>query len=120
MCALSGFSCCASFVIRLVLTSCNSCPIAVCSFHSAEIEVVWDGRHNSSFHLLFFFHSIFDFAFELARLSLKQKLPEIHFKYGSFLEDEVESLGFLNGCFPSWSNAGHVVNMPLLLNAGQV
>lgn len=70
------------------------------SFHSAEIglKVVWDGRHNSSFHLLFFFHSIFDFAFELARLSLKQKLPEIHFKYGSFLEDEVESLVFLNGC----------------------
>ncbi|KAL7987120.1 hypothetical protein Chor_006039, partial [Crotalus horridus] len=33
-------------------------------------------------------NNIFDFAFELARLSLKQKLPEIHFKYGSFLEDE--------------------------------
>ncbi|XP_053239953.1 intraflagellar transport protein 172 homolog isoform X3 [Podarcis raffonei] len=33
-------------------------------------------------------NNMFDFAFELARLSLKQKLPEIHFKYGSFLEDE--------------------------------
>ncbi|KAJ7341442.1 hypothetical protein JRQ81_005540 [Phrynocephalus forsythii] len=27
-------------------------------------------------------NNIFDFAFELARLSMKQKLPEIHFKYG--------------------------------------
>ncbi|KAF7235879.1 hypothetical protein EYD10_17309 [Varanus komodoensis] len=33
-------------------------------------------------------NNMFDFAFELARLSLKQKLPAIHFKYGSFLEDE--------------------------------
>ncbi|XP_048371540.1 intraflagellar transport protein 172 homolog [Sphaerodactylus townsendi] len=33
-------------------------------------------------------NNMFDFAFELARLSLKQKLPEIHFKCGSFLEDE--------------------------------
>ncbi|XP_030054442.1 intraflagellar transport protein 172 homolog [Microcaecilia unicolor] len=30
----------------------------------------------------------FDFAFELARLSLKQKMPEIHLKYAIFLEDE--------------------------------
>ncbi|XP_043365854.1 intraflagellar transport protein 172 homolog isoform X3 [Dermochelys coriacea] len=33
-------------------------------------------------------NGIFDFAFELARLSLKQKTPEIHFKYAMFLEDE--------------------------------
>ncbi|XP_042302841.1 LOW QUALITY PROTEIN: intraflagellar transport protein 172 homolog [Sceloporus undulatus] len=33
-------------------------------------------------------NSIFDFAFELARLSLKQKLPEIHYKYASCLEEE--------------------------------
>lgn len=30
----------------------------------------------------------FDFAFELARLSLKQKIPEIHLKKAIFLEDE--------------------------------
>ncbi|XP_078506239.1 intraflagellar transport protein 172 homolog [Lissotriton helveticus] len=30
----------------------------------------------------------FDFAFELCRLSLKQKMPEIHLKYAMFLEDE--------------------------------
>ncbi|XP_063226619.1 intraflagellar transport protein 172 homolog isoform X1 [Bacillus rossius redtenbacheri] len=29
----------------------------------------------------------FDFAFELARLSLKQKLPDIHYKYAMTLED---------------------------------
>ncbi|XP_037749516.1 LOW QUALITY PROTEIN: intraflagellar transport protein 172 homolog [Chelonia mydas] len=33
-------------------------------------------------------NGVFDFAFELARLSLKQKTPEIHFKYAMFLEDE--------------------------------
>ncbi|XP_031437803.1 intraflagellar transport protein 172 homolog isoform X2 [Clupea harengus] len=30
----------------------------------------------------------FDFAFELARHSLKQKIPEVHLKYAMFLEDE--------------------------------
>lgn len=32
---------------------------------------------------------VFEFAFELARLSMKQKMPEIHLKYAMFLEDEV-------------------------------
>ncbi|XP_055666694.1 intraflagellar transport protein 172 homolog isoform X1 [Falco peregrinus] len=31
---------------------------------------------------------VFEFAFELARLSMKQKMPEIHLKYAMFLEDE--------------------------------
>ncbi|XP_068135903.1 intraflagellar transport protein 172 homolog [Hyperolius riggenbachi] len=30
----------------------------------------------------------FDFAFDLGRLSMKEKLPEIHLKYAMFLEDE--------------------------------
>ncbi|XP_030627149.1 intraflagellar transport protein 172 homolog [Chanos chanos] len=30
----------------------------------------------------------FDFAFELARLSMKHKVPDIHLKYAMFLEDE--------------------------------
>ncbi|KAL2082479.1 hypothetical protein ACEWY4_022297 [Coilia grayii] len=30
----------------------------------------------------------FEFAFELARLSLKQKIPEVHLKHAMFLEDE--------------------------------
>ncbi|XP_025050082.1 intraflagellar transport protein 172 homolog [Alligator sinensis] len=33
-------------------------------------------------------NSVFDFAFDLARLSMKHKMPEIHFKYATFLEDE--------------------------------
>ncbi|XP_074847703.1 intraflagellar transport protein 172 homolog isoform X2 [Carettochelys insculpta] len=33
-------------------------------------------------------NGVFDFAFELARLSMKQKTHEIHFKYAMFLEDE--------------------------------
>lgn len=38
----------------------------------------------------FLFHCrVFEFAFELARLSMKQKMPEIHLKYAMFLEDEV-------------------------------
>ncbi|KFO82193.1 Intraflagellar transport protein 172, partial [Cuculus canorus] len=31
---------------------------------------------------------VFEFAFELARLSMKQKMPEIHLKYAMYLEDE--------------------------------
>ncbi|XP_054618204.1 intraflagellar transport protein 172 homolog [Dunckerocampus dactyliophorus] len=31
---------------------------------------------------------LFDFAFELARLSNKEKIPEIHLKYAMYLEDE--------------------------------
>ena len=75
------------------------------------------GRGNAHPPDGFSFHSIFDFAFELARLSMKQKLPEIHFKYGSFLEDEVgESwclgvsgvcvLARLSLCFLSWWTGG--------------
>ncbi|XP_076128236.1 intraflagellar transport protein 172 homolog [Alosa pseudoharengus] len=30
----------------------------------------------------------FDFAFELARLSLKHKIPDVHYKHAMFLEDE--------------------------------
>ena len=30
----------------------------------------------------------FDFAFELARTAMKQKQPEIHYKYAMALEDE--------------------------------
>ena len=33
--------------------------------------------------------STFDFAFELARAALRNKLPDIHLKYAMFLEDEV-------------------------------
>lgn len=38
---------------------------------------------------LFVFFSSFDFAFELARLSMKQKIPDIHLKNAMFLEDQV-------------------------------
>ena len=34
--------------------------------------------------------SSFDFAFELARLANKQKVPEIHLKHAMYLEDEVD------------------------------
>lgn len=36
--------------------------------------------------------SSFDFAFELARAALRNKLPEIHLKYAMYLEDEVMSV----------------------------
>lgn len=38
--------------------------------------------------LIIFHFSAFDFAFELARLANKNKLPEIHMKHAMFLEDE--------------------------------
>lgn len=37
---------------------------------------------------LFFNFSAFDFAFELARIAMKNKLPEIHLKHAMYLEDE--------------------------------
>lgn len=52
-----------------------------------------EGKHSQHIGLLsphFLFHCrVFEFAFELARLSMKQKMPEIHLKYAMFLEDEV-------------------------------
>ncbi|KAM4772549.1 intraflagellar transport protein 172 homolog [Rhinophrynus dorsalis] len=33
-------------------------------------------------------NGVFEFAFELSRLAMKQKLPEIHFKYAIYLENE--------------------------------
>ena len=35
--------------------------------------------------------SSFDFAFEIAKVALKSKLPEVHLKYALYLEDEVSS-----------------------------
>ena len=32
--------------------------------------------------------SAFDFAFDIARIAMKDKLPDIHLKYAMFLEDE--------------------------------
>jgi hypothetical protein len=43
---------------------------------------------NHSNALNFLFYSAFDFAFELARLANKNKLPEIHLKHAMYLEDE--------------------------------
>ena len=33
--------------------------------------------------------SSFEFAFEIAKVGLKSKLPDIHMKYALYLEDEV-------------------------------
>ena len=39
--------------------------------------------------MLFFWHfSAFEFAFDLAKTSQKNKLPEIHLKHAMYLEDE--------------------------------
>ena len=32
--------------------------------------------------------SAFEFAFDLAKTSMKEKMPDIHLKYAMFLEDE--------------------------------
>ena len=32
--------------------------------------------------------SAFEFAFDLAKTAMKEKMPEIHLKYAMFLEDE--------------------------------
>jgi len=45
--------------------------------------------HLLCYEMLFVFFSSFDFAFELARLSMKQKIPDIHLKNAMFLEDQV-------------------------------
>ena len=37
------------------------------------------------FNIIF---SAFDFAFDLARIAMKDKLPDIHLKYAMYLEDE--------------------------------
>lgn len=45
------------------------------------------GRRLASSYLKLFL-SQFDFAFELARTAMKQKVPEIHYKYAMALEDD--------------------------------
>ena len=42
--------------------------------------------------------STFDFAFDIARVALKSKLPEIHLKYALYLEDEVRVVTSQGGC----------------------
>ena len=39
--------------------------------------------------IAFHFHfSAFDFAFELGKIGMKSKLPDVHLKYAMYLEDE--------------------------------
>ena len=37
---------------------------------------------------IIFYSSAFEFAFDLARASMKTKMPEIHLKHAMYLEDE--------------------------------
>ena len=37
---------------------------------------------------ILFISSAFEFAFDLARTSMKNKMPEIHLKHAMYLEDE--------------------------------
>ena len=46
----------------------------------------------------FLLPSTFDFAFDIARVALKSKLPEIHLKYALYLEDEVCVVTSQTGC----------------------
>lgn len=45
--------------------------------------------------------SCFEFAFELSRLALKHKTPEIHLRYAMYLEDEVR-MGFCPEMSLTW------------------
>ena len=45
--------------------------------------------YSSILPLLICLPSTFEFAFDIARVALKSKLPEIHLKYALYLEDEV-------------------------------
>lgn len=63
---------CALLNVLLLMKACPQCTVLL------------------SPHFLFCCR-VFEFAFELARLSMKQKMPEIHLKYAMFLEDEVIS-----------------------------
>lgn len=38
------------------------------------------------------FDSLFSFAFDLARLACKDKIPEVHLKHAMYLEDQVNLL----------------------------
>lgn len=42
-----------------------------------------------SVQTIYIYFSSFEFAFELSRLALKHKTPEIHLRYAMYLEDEV-------------------------------
>ena len=43
---------------------------------------------NNLFSSILFCFSAFDFAFELSRIAMKNKLPDIHLKHAMYLEDE--------------------------------
>ena len=48
--------------------------------------------HIFLLQVLLFFNRAFEFAFEIAKISIKSKIPEIHLKYALYLEDEVSGL----------------------------
>jgi len=65
--------------------------------------------HLLCYEMLFVFFSSFDFAFELARLSMKQKIPDIHLKNAMFLEDQVLLTGEKWFPFSTLLNVGVIV-----------
>ena len=44
--------------------------------------------YNFLINLMFVPYSAFDFAFELGKIAMKNKLPDIHLKHAMYLEDE--------------------------------
>lgn len=49
-------------------------------------------RHDWTLKSCCLFGSLFSFAFDLARLACKEKLPEVHLKHAMYLEDQVSLL----------------------------
>lgn len=50
------------------------------------------GPASSSLTSRCVFDSLFSFAFDLARLACKDKIPEVHLKHAMYLEDQVNLL----------------------------
>ena len=54
------------------------------------LRIVCKMIYSNILPLFFCLPSTFEFAFDIARVALKSKLPEIHLKYALYLEDEVK------------------------------
>lgn len=71
--------------MSIIIIICLATEITV-GFISLLLRFMSTKCYLLTFPLIF---SDFDFAFELARLSYKDKIPEIHLKHAIYLEDEV-------------------------------
>lgn len=71
----------------------GACPLLTSLLTSPSLTSrLAKSGHNRTLKSCCLLDSLFSFAFDLARLACKEKIPEVHLKHAMHLEDQVNPL----------------------------